>query len=270
MLAKSNSKEIASVAVFRDGKLLYLKRRDNGKLSFPAGHLNPGEEPIHGAERELFEETGLNAKGFLHYLGQGTTPNGLTVYSFTAELPEGVPTSANDPDKEASEFQWLDEVPANENSHVPHSKDVTLKLLGLVENDDEADELSKKEGQKEWRAKDGLKIPHYTSPARSTWDKGFLGKLVDVFAYGNPKRFKKIQMPVTEHGISGHFVGGAVGPGGRDRRSFYSRMLAGGDKLPPIVVKRNGIGWHVIDGNARLTAAHKHGLSHMDAYELVD
>jgi GNAT superfamily N-acetyltransferase len=47
-------------------------------------------------------------------------------------------------------------------------------------------------------------------------------------------------------------------------------MLAGGDKLPPAVVRRNGIGWHVVDGNHRLEAALKRGLKEMDAYELVD
>jgi uridine kinase len=258
---------VASIAVTRDGALLWLRRTDNGKLTLPGGHLEPGEEPILGAVRELREETGFSPSGDIEFLGDDVVPsNGIRVFSFVVEIPDGAPTAINDPDEEASEFHWLDELPPNGQCHVPHSSNVTLKLLGLI---DEPVDLTKAEAPKEWRAKDGLRIPHRTSPARAGWEKSYHKKLVEVFGNGDARRLKKIKVPVSEH-MSGHTVMGAVGPGGRDRRGFYSRMVAGGDRLPPIVVRRNGLGWHVVDGNARLTAALKHKLTHMDAYELVD
>jgi hypothetical protein len=123
---------------------------------------------------------------------------------------------------------------------------------------------------KYWLAKDGLKIPHHKDPARPEWDKGYLNSITKVFANGDTRRLKPVKIPVTES-IAGHFVPDkAVGQGGRNRAPLYLRMLKGGDRLPPAVVRRNGISWSVIDGNARLKAALKHGLKEMDAYELVD
>jgi len=130
---------------------------------------------------------------------------------------------------------------------------------------------SEKPSKKVWKFSDGLTIPHHTNPSRRKWDKAFQEKLLDFFAFGDPKRFRKVKIPVSAN-ISGHFVNtmGAVGPGGRNRAPGYDKMVRGGDKLPPIVVRRNGLSWHVVDGNARLHAALKNGLTHMDAYELVD
>lgn len=260
---------VASIAVTRDGELLWLRRSDDGLLTLPGGHLEPREEPILGAIRELKEETGFTPPAnALEYLGDDIVGgSGIHVYSFCVEIPTGEPTGANDPDSEATEFMWLDDLPESEECHVPHYNNVTLKLLGLT------DELSKAEGKrkavKEWRSSDGVRIPHHTSPARAAWDENYFKQLVRVFANGDERRLRKVKVPVSEH-LSGHHVLGAVGPGGRDRRPFYSRMVAGGDKLPPIVVRRSGHGWHVVDGNARLTAALKHGLTEMDGYELSD
>ena len=132
--------------------------------------------------------------------------------------------------------------------------------------------LAKKEPEKlNWRSSDGLKIPHHTNPDRKSWDENYYNKLVEVFANGDRKRLEKIKIPVSDR-YSGHWLApGPVGAGGRDRRPLYMRMLAGGDKLPPLVVRKNGNSWHVIDGNARLAAAVKHGkLKELDAYELKD
>jgi ADP-ribose pyrophosphatase YjhB (NUDIX family) len=131
------------------------------------------------------------------------------------------------------------------------------------------DDLTK--ATKYWKSKDGLKIPHHTDPARKEWDLGFHNALVNVFANGDTRRLKPLKIPVAEH-MLGHFVQQkAIGAGGRNRVPLYTRMLTGGDKLPPVVVRRNGISWTVIDGNARLTAALKHGkVQELDALELVD
>jgi 8-oxo-dGTP diphosphatase len=50
----------ASACVFRDGKVLLIKRRE-GMWAFPGGKLLEQETPFDGAHRELFEETGVTA-----------------------------------------------------------------------------------------------------------------------------------------------------------------------------------------------------------------
>jgi 8-oxo-dGTP pyrophosphatase MutT (NUDIX family)/GNAT superfamily N-acetyltransferase len=253
--------EVASIAVLRDGELLWLRRADSGLWTMPGGHLNPGEEPLAGAIRELREETGLTPHpGDFEFLGDDLVPGNskLRIFSFAVEVPsDTAPDLSKDPDQEASEFKWWDELPESEQCHVPHASNVTLKLL-LDEG-----EITKAE-RKEWRAKDGLKIPHHTTPERADWDKAYHAKLVEFFGNGDAKRLKSLKIPITPQTSGNNPVVSKA------RYSLYTRMLSGGDRLPPLVVRRNGLGWHVIDGNHRLEAGLKRGLKEMDAYELVD
>lgn len=50
------------VFVTSDKKILLLKK-DNGKWTFPGGHREPNEEPWQTAQRECFEELGMNPDG---------------------------------------------------------------------------------------------------------------------------------------------------------------------------------------------------------------
>ena len=61
----------AHVWIARPSAMLLLQKRSPAKDSYPgcwdissAGHLDAGEEPLHGAERELKEELGLSVPGF--------------------------------------------------------------------------------------------------------------------------------------------------------------------------------------------------------------
>jgi ADP-ribose pyrophosphatase YjhB (NUDIX family) len=49
-------------AVFRDGKLLLVRESIDGGWTFPGGWADVGEEPHHAAEREVFEESGLQVR----------------------------------------------------------------------------------------------------------------------------------------------------------------------------------------------------------------
>jgi len=56
--------EVAAIYVNVDGKILLLQLADHkhekGAWGVPAGKLEKHEEPLQGAKRELFEETGIN------------------------------------------------------------------------------------------------------------------------------------------------------------------------------------------------------------------
>ncbi|WP_433384782.1 NUDIX hydrolase [Actinoplanes sp. CA-142083] len=51
-------------AVVRDaeGRILFLRRGDDGTWGLPAGMIEPGEQPADAALREIFEETGIRAE----------------------------------------------------------------------------------------------------------------------------------------------------------------------------------------------------------------
>ena len=120
--------QVASVAPYRDGKLLWGRRQDDGKWTLPGGHLNPGEDPARGAVRELLEETGLKPQT-LERLGQGQVPGrDICVHSYRAEV-EGEPNADQDPDAELVEFRWL--LPGELPGPLHNPENVTLQLLGL-------------------------------------------------------------------------------------------------------------------------------------------
>lgn len=54
------------------------------------------------------------------------------------------------------------------------------------------------------------------------------------------------------------------------RYNLYARMAQDGDPLPPVAVQNDGRQYRLLDGNHRLNAAHKAGLTHLVGYEVVD
>ena len=139
---RASTREVASVALIRDGKVLMGKRRDNGKWTTPGGHLEKGETPVEGAVREVEEEAGIRLKpSVLVRLTTKTvhTPEGkiLRVHGYRANLQKEVSTSmANDPDNEVYRWHWMQFRPFRreiaENMHVPKDNNVLWKGIGAI------------------------------------------------------------------------------------------------------------------------------------------
>ncbi|MEV6110469.1 NUDIX domain-containing protein [Streptomyces sp. NPDC051940] len=57
-----HSVSVAGAVVREDGRLLAIKRADNGTWEPPGGVLELDETPEHGVQREVWEETGVKVE----------------------------------------------------------------------------------------------------------------------------------------------------------------------------------------------------------------
>jgi 8-oxo-dGTP pyrophosphatase MutT (NUDIX family) len=103
------------VFVYKDGKVLLQKRRDNGLWSDPGGCVEIGETIEEAAKRELFEETGLianNLEFFKIYSGEDvifTYPNGDKIYCIGIMwICEDYTGNLIDENDETLELKWFD------------------------------------------------------------------------------------------------------------------------------------------------------------------
>ncbi|AZV44213.1 ADP-ribose pyrophosphatase [Peribacillus asahii] len=69
---------VAVIAITDDGKIVmveqYRKAMERSLVEIPAGKLEPGEEPLKTAERELEEETGYVCERLEHVISFYTSP----------------------------------------------------------------------------------------------------------------------------------------------------------------------------------------------------
>jgi len=135
-LNKSDGMHVSVIGVVHDGKILLGKRSDNQKWTNPGGHLNPGEDPLKGAFRELFEEAGIKPKE-LNYLGTElvTTPKGSKkiIHAFVCH-GDYKPNSKNDPDQEVKKWEWIDfkdGLPDHVLNNLHSPKNVLFDKLGI-------------------------------------------------------------------------------------------------------------------------------------------
>lgn len=127
---KSGPEMVASVAAFRDGKLLMGQRADDETWCCPGGHVEEGESPEAAARRELREETGLRTSA-LKKLGSKRVKGGeILVHSFRADV-DGEPSADADPDAEFLQFRWVDPdaLPDDVAGALHNEPDVTLQYL---------------------------------------------------------------------------------------------------------------------------------------------
>lgn len=112
-----------------------------------------------------------------------------------------------------------------------------------------------------FRAKDGIRIPAADHPARREWDKRYIEKVKSTWGHLGQLRGKSVDIGQLDHFGSNRVVN-------QDRYNLYRRMLRAGDKIPPIVVRRNGLKYDIVDGNHRRQAALDHGAGKVDVIEI--
>lgn len=129
---------VASVAVTNSrGEILMGRRNDSGRWTLPGGHMEAGEAPEQAAERELFEEAGIDMPGRLEYLGEDSIVSELghpiTVHSYRART-DAVSTPNGDPDGEVAEWHWISTangLPEEVLLNLHARRNTTLQRLGL-------------------------------------------------------------------------------------------------------------------------------------------
>lgn len=111
---EANSIAVAVSAFVQDdeGRILMIRRTDNGLYSIPGGQVEPGEKLTQSAAREVNEETGIDIT-VTGLIGLYSDPNHVISYDdgevrqefsicFRARPLGGLPRTSN----ESSEVRW--------------------------------------------------------------------------------------------------------------------------------------------------------------------
>jgi len=126
------AKRCVVVLALDDSGKAIMGELPNGKLKFPAGHLDNQELPRSGALRELREETGVKGMD-LKCVGVQKHGIGHITYFYTCSF-SGVPTPVSDPDKEFRKVFMVDlEKSTNKHSY-PFEGTVFHKYLKRIKS----------------------------------------------------------------------------------------------------------------------------------------
>ena len=89
----------------KNNKVLMLQKL-NGKWSFPGGHREKGETPIHTAKREAIEETGPLPEGVItNSIPYIKSENKSNCYSFIMDIEKEFEPVLSD---EHKNYQWVE------------------------------------------------------------------------------------------------------------------------------------------------------------------
>ncbi|MCG6657159.1 NUDIX hydrolase [Halomonas campisalis] len=127
-----------SAAVVEEGRVLMVRRGkppNLGMLALPGGRIEPGEELLAAAVRELREESGIEAEPLrvltaidqLHYDDRGRLAYHYVVVVVLCRRIHGSGVAGDD----ATEVKWLDaSALCSEQTLCDSARDIALGLLG--------------------------------------------------------------------------------------------------------------------------------------------
>lgn len=98
-----HSVSVAGIVVRDDGRVLVIKRHDNGQWQPPGGVLELGETFEEGVQREILEETGVTV-AVQHLTGvYQNMPLAVVALVYRCRYVSGTPTAT----AEAAAAQWM-------------------------------------------------------------------------------------------------------------------------------------------------------------------
>jgi len=128
-------KPAVAIIALREGKMLFVRQMRPAvglaPLEIPAGLIEPGEDPLQAAQRELAEETGL--AGDLSYLFSFYVSPGFTDEKTFVFLAQNLKEAQATPDEdEAIEVVWLEPEKALELHQKGQAEFSATGLVGVL------------------------------------------------------------------------------------------------------------------------------------------
>lgn len=117
----------ASLALWRDGRLLLVRDRGRSSYALPGGGIESGELPIIAAARELHEETGLAATAIRYLFTFEGKYNNHHLYEVEADGDVTI-----EADKDVDGFTWWDT--KDETPVYPHVRGILSRLVRSLED----------------------------------------------------------------------------------------------------------------------------------------
>ncbi|WP_263167612.1 NUDIX hydrolase [Streptomyces sp. SCSIO ZS0520] len=122
-----HSVSVAGAVVREDGRLLAIRRADNGSWELPGGVLELTETPEDGVRREVREETGIHIEVDRLTGVYKNTTRGIVALVFRCKPSGGTETTSS----ESSAVEWL--TPAEITERM--SEAYAIRLLDALDGD---------------------------------------------------------------------------------------------------------------------------------------
>lgn len=137
--AKEGAVRYADVLLFRGDKLLILQRANNGMFSdkwcIPGGHVDPGEDFLTAAQRELFEETGVDIPRTLLFEAAVYKDKDVEIHYFIGNMDPSTPGTVVVDSAEEIGSAWILPSDIDNYEFIFDMKDNLKRILGIEQED---------------------------------------------------------------------------------------------------------------------------------------
>lgn len=108
-----------------NGKLIYCKHKNRDTWELPGGHIEPGEDWLTAAKREMYEETGTTKATYEPISLYSISTYAMLCYVEVEEI-------SNLPESEIKEISFFDNEP--QNLTYPEAHSLFLKTVKKIKN----------------------------------------------------------------------------------------------------------------------------------------